>query len=582
MKKKKSIIPLIIFIFILLFTSEGYIPFEAGSFLIIVYIIVWSFIKSNNKKIEETAQIEQPNVTTKTTKVILKCTKCNSVIKVDDKFCATCGEAITGDNVRVEESTENKETTQNVIVKSDNYDPIFKLSEDEMVEEFINRELVKAKIDKNSKLIPFELLKRKRVFNIIFSILLFVFVCMIFFHFPLVTYIVGIFILIIFYKLTRNYDLMSYLKKQLKSRPSEKASNIVMSVKESFVEDKSNKILLFCSLTAILLPLLIFIKPVILYEKMDNGYGVRYYAFGVTNFKTVTIPEKYKGMEVISLRGNTFSNMPFLTEVNLPNTIIEIRGQAFKNDKKLVKVNIPNKLVYLGGGAFYNCKSIKSIELPDTLTYLGGESFYNAKSLEEIKLSNSLTEIRGNTFENCKSLKSITIPDSVTRIGGHAFYGNSSLSSVIFTENSKLNEIGSSAFRMCDSLYEITIPRGTYVNSRAFKESPTDVRYFDMVKTNSYNHSIFVYLKIGETKKINEYFTNAQIQNSYITLENIIQNNGLYEFTLKYSDEFGEQIITMNSQYPKIEINNNLVLEIDDDYVFNYYNDKIALTAYYN
>ena len=49
MKKKKSIIPLIIFIFILLFTSEGYIPFEAGSFLIIVYIIVWSFIKSNNK-----------------------------------------------------------------------------------------------------------------------------------------------------------------------------------------------------------------------------------------------------------------------------------------------------------------------------------------------------------------------------------------------------------------------------------------------------------------------------------------------------------------------------------------------------
>ena len=582
MKKKKSIIPLIIFIFILLFTSEGYIPFEAGSFLIIVYIIVWSFIKSNNKKIEETAQIEQPNVTTKTTKVILKCTKCNSVIKVDDKFCATCGEAITGDNVRVEESTENKETTQNVIVKSDNYDPIFKLSEDEMVEEFINRELVKAKIDKNSKLIPFELLKRKRVFNIIFSILLFVFVCMIFFHFPLVTYIVGIIILIIFYKLTRNYDLMSYLKKQLKSRPREKASNIVMSVKESFVEDKSNKILLFCSLTAILLPLLIFIKPVILYEKMDNGYGVRYYAFGVTNFKTVTIPEKYKGMEVISLRGNTFSNMPFLTEVNLPNTIIEIRGQAFKNDKKLVKVNIPNKLVYLGGGAFYNCKSIKSIELPDTLTYLGGESFYNAKSLEEIKLSNSLTEIRGNTFENCKSLKSITIPDSVTRIGGHAFYGNSSLSSVIFTENSKLNEIGSSAFRMCDSLYEITIPRVTYVNSRAFKESPTDVRYFDMVKTNSYNHSIFVYLKIGETKKINEYFTNAQIQNSYITLENIIQNNGLYEFTLKYSDEFGEQIITMNSQYPKIEINNNLVLEIDDDYVFNYYNDKIALTAYYN
>ena len=40
-------------------------------------------------------------------------------------------------------------------------------------------------------------------------------------------------------------------------------------------------------------------------------------------------------MKVVGLRGNTFSNMPFLTEVSLPDSITEIRGQAFKNCRSL-------------------------------------------------------------------------------------------------------------------------------------------------------------------------------------------------------------------------------------------------------
>ena len=110
------------------------------------------------------------------------------------------------------------------------------------------------------------------------------------------------------------------------------------------------------------MPSIIFLKPKILYEKVDNGYAVRYYAFGLTNFKTATIPETYKNEKVVSLRGNTFSNMPFLKSVKLPDTITEIRGQAFKNCKRLTDVNIPENLEYLGGGAFYNAKSIKRIE----------------------------------------------------------------------------------------------------------------------------------------------------------------------------------------------------------------------------
>ena len=302
---------------------------------------------------------------------------------------------------------------------------------------------------------------------------------MFFFHFPIATYLIGLIVLIVSFILTRKYTLIKHLKKQLKARPNEKVSNIVMTAKSTLVPDTSGRFLMIGIIVALILPMLIFINPRIMYEKMEGGYGVRFYTFGITNFTTATIPEKYKNENVISLRGNTFSNMPFLKEVKLPDTIVEIRGQAFKNDRNLVKVNMPSNLNYLGGGAFYNCSSLTSIEIPDTVTYMGGEIFYNARSLKSVKLSENITEIRGSSFENCSSLEYIVIPDKVTRIGGHAFYGNSSLSKVVISINSQLAEIGSSAFRMCNNLYEITIPIGVYVNERAFKESPTIKRFYN-------------------------------------------------------------------------------------------------------
>ena len=467
-----------------------------GAFLIVPICAVITKTKINgktNQVIRATPVAPKISVQDQVKGVELKCAKCNAILQITDKFCSNCGEPFDGNNVVVSENaTASVQAPSKVAVLPTNFDKIYSLTEDKMLEEFISRELTKAGIDKSSKLIPSDILKRKKILNIIFSILVFVYITLIFFHFPIYTYILGIVILFIFFRVTRKYDLIKYLKKQLKSRPGEKISNIIMNVKNTFIADNSKGTFMICLLVAIVLPLIIFSSPRIIYEKVDGGYAVRYYIFGLTNFKTATIPENYKKEYVVSLRGNAFSNMPFLESVSLPDSVNEIRGQAFKNCYKLTEVNIPKKLEYLGGGAFYNAKSIKTVELPDTLTYLGGESFYGAKSLEYVKLSNSLTEIRGDSFEYCTSLKNIKIPDNVTRIGGHAFYGDTSLSEVIISENSKLNEIGSSAFRQCSSLYNITIPSGTYVNERAFKESPTTVnRYgnnsYDNVYENYYN-----------------------------------------------------------------------------------------------
>ena len=410
----------------------------------------------------------------------LKCKKCNTLINSKDKFCSGCGTKLTSKNVLV--TISNKEKTKKNAIKQNEFAKIYNMNEDQMLESVVKKEMSKIKYTISNKEIPSELKTRATILNVFFAFLVFVFIVSIFVHYPIYTYFIEIIILLAVYKTKNKINIINYLKKQVKLRPEEKISNVLMSIKSSSVPYDSKKQLITFLLIVILVSIPIFATPKILYEKTEGGYAVRYYVAGLTNFTSVKIPETYKNEKVVSLRGNTFSNMPFLREVSLPDSIVEIRGQAFKNCLLLKKVNIPKNLEYLGGGAFYNAMSIDDIELPDTLTYLGGEAFYGAKSLKNIKLSENLPEIRGDTFEYCTSLETITIPDSVSRIGGHAFYGDTSLKEVKLNGGSRLREIGSSAFRQCKNLHKIYLPMDTYVNERAFKESPTIIEELEYEK----------------------------------------------------------------------------------------------------
>lgn len=490
-KLLKFVIYFYIFLFSLIVTGiTGNVIF----LLLGVFLIAFISRKLNNSTNSLSATLSKPinlspNNNIPVDGLTLSCVQCNTKVSFDAKFCPACGCSLANGNVKADLS--ELEQAPKVYVLPTNFDIMYNLEGDKLLEEFLNRELIKVSVDKNAKLMPQDFLKKKKILNIVFSVLLFVYLSMIFFHYPAITYSIGGIILIIFFIKTRKFNLMKYLIKEVKARPKEKISNIVMSVKQTLTPDNSKNYLFSGFGIAIALTLIIFWNPRILYEKVDGGYAVRFYLFGITNNETATIPATYKGEKVVSLRGNTFSNMPNLREVSLPDTITEIRGQAFKNDCNLITVNIPSKLEYLGGGAFYNCSSITEIELPDTLEYLGGESFYGASSLKQVKLSNKLTEIRGSTFEYCDSLKSITIPDSVTRIGGHAFYGNHSLKEVIFTENSQLNEIGSSAFRQCYALDEIKLASNVTIHPKAFKESPTTIKYFGTETLNKNTITIY-------------------------------------------------------------------------------------------
>lgn len=187
----------------------------------------------------------------------------------------------------------------------------------------------------------------------------------------------------------------------------------------------------------------------------------------------VVIPEQVKGKTVVAIDSGAFMDEAGIFSIRIPDTVLTIGAEAFSGCARLESIRIPESVTEIRGNCFENCVNLKQVILHDGITAIHGYAFRNCSSLERITLPRGITEIRGYCFENCVSLKSIVIPEGVTRIGAHAFMGCSALASV--TVPSTVLDIGSSAFRMCPSLKTITIPEGATVDTRSFKESPTEV-----------------------------------------------------------------------------------------------------------
>ena len=370
----------------------------------------------------------------------LVCASCGNKLDEKQDFCPKCG-------ISTEQSKINLLVLKKFLKSINTIAPPemqkYYTIEGTYVNDYIDAELEKYDM-KDKHFLPRKLYNRKKIFKVLLSILFIIFNMLIFFHRGIVLYLCLAIIMLILYLFTYKFTTRSYIVKEFEARPNEKMNNIMLGIKNDLVKDNSMWILVVGFALSIIIPSIIFFNPRAIYETNGNEAALRFYTLGIVNNSKAVIPEEYNGKKVTSIRGDVFANMLFLKEVVLPESIEEIRGGAFSGDISLEKINLPSKI----------------------------------------------TEIKGNTFENCSSLKSIKIPDSVTRIGGHAFYGNASLNEVILTSNSNLREIGSSAFRRCYSLNVITIPNNTYVNERAFKESPTRIMRFNEVSNNYYEEEL--------------------------------------------------------------------------------------------
>ena len=445
-RKFKRISRIILIIASFVMVTGGFNLFNLIVYIIIFRILGKSYIKKHNGNTSVSTVAVSNTIETKKVEYIA-CPKCGRENIKGHTVCNNCGSDLNG-----KVDTTKTET----YVNSSDYGDIQNLTLEKYIDSVLDKKLTEANIDMKSNLIPSEALKKLNILQSIFALLLFFYVSIIFFHFPDVTYLIGFIILVVLFILSLRFNFKKYLVKQIKSRPSEKISNIIMNTKTSLVTNTSKRFLLVSSLIAVALPLFIFRNPRIFYEKLDDGYAVRFYAFGLTNMKTAKIPETHNGKKVISLRGNTFSNMKKLTEINLPDSIIEIRGQAFKGLKNLETITLPENLEYLGGGAFQDCTSLKSIEIPSNVKEIHGDTFNGDYSLKTVTLNEGLERIGGSAFENCDSLETITMPSTLKEIGGSAFKYSSSLREVNL--NDGLETIDGAAFSDCTSLEEIIIP----------------------------------------------------------------------------------------------------------------------------
>lgn len=378
----------------------------------------------------------------------VKCPKCGNEMALGNVRCVKCGTLIEEKDILTSDVILEDVTNGNPLNLTEYEDYLTDVSESNSLKSLITRELTKND-DYKSKTLPL-IEKRKTILTFIYTIIIFIITTIFFlYHSKNLNYInsIGLVITIIYIIIYKNYNLVSHLAKEVKSRPDEKINYIISSTLSGTINTKkrNNTLRLAFIIAVLMIQVGIYREPHLIFEKYNEGYAVRYYTYGILKKdKELTIPSHYKGKQIISIRGDVFENLSSLEKVNLPETLQEIRGGAFKYCKNLSEINIPSKI----------------------------------------------TEIRGNTFEGCTKLYTIKIPEGVTRIGGSAFRDCTNLTEVEIPKT--VTEIGSSAFRNT-KISRVCLSINTYVNERAFKETYPSIGYYENGCVEQYDNDQYGY-----------------------------------------------------------------------------------------
>ena len=217
----------------------------------------------------------------------------------------------------------------------------------------------------------------------------------------------------------------------------------------------------------------------LIYEMIEGGYALVGYEGAAGK---IVIPDKYKGIEVISIKETAFENWSNIYEVSIPNSLREIEGLPFANCKNL-KYNMKGDVSYLGNkenpylllcnsnlsiytysydipsgtrfileNAFYKSHYLSSITIPNTVISVGKGAFCDCRSLVNINFESEsqLKSIEDSAFGGCYSIKQISLPEGIEEIGSEAFSGCSKLESIILPNS--LKYVGTCVFYNCKNL----------------------------------------------------------------------------------------------------------------------------------
>ena len=207
----------------------------------------------------------------------------------------------------------------------------------------------------------------------------------------------------------------------------------------------SNVLLIIGGIIAIIIMICIALHPYGLnslglkYTMDENleGYVVSRGFDWITELQEdIVIPDQYKGVPVVAIDSETFSDKWRLRTVVIPDTIQRIGFAAFRNCKHLKDAYIGSGVVSIGSDAFDSCYSLAAIDLPDSMEYIGQGAFSGCQALSTISIPEGVTDIEPYVFSGCSNLVSVTFPSTLKRIDENAF-----------NENNKVTELNYNGFK---------------------------------------------------------------------------------------------------------------------------------------
>lgn len=236
---------------------------------------------------------------------------------------------------------------------------------------------------------------------------------------------------------------------------------------------------------------------------------------------------------VTELSYSMFSNLKYLTDVSLPNTLKIIDKHVFYGDYNLKIINLPDSIESVGYDAFKGV-GVETIVLPSA--EYGDESFYSCNNLKNVTIKSGAI-LGYHMFANCKRLNSVVMQDGISSMPSLIF-GNPSVGTcpnLHYLKLSKDIEYNSNAidkFSVNDDMV-IAGPKGTNVE-----------KYANALGKNFYDTSInAVPVSNFITCNDEQYYFD---ENGYMVFGTQVIDGKTYNFGTNGKLEKGRWILTNN------------------------------------
>ena len=192
----------------------------------------------------------------------------------------------------------------------------------------------------------------------------------------------------------------------------------------------------------------------LVYEKKKGGYIVIGTAENAP--KNIVIPNKFKGLPVVSIGDSAFAYNSKITSIKFSSNVLSIGECAFEGCYNLKKITIGDNVSKIGKYAFHTCKNIRTIKIPSNVKEISAGAFDGCSKLSSLTIASGVQKIGNGAFAGT-SLSTVTIPNSVKSIGSSAFNSCEKLLSVVIGDG--ISKISNGTFSYCEKLMDITISK---------------------------------------------------------------------------------------------------------------------------